>query len=101
MLDKNSIFYALYYGAVSPWENSHLFSSQEYKDTLKLATELQEKLLEQLNEDSKKLLDEFLKADAKVGSFFEEEKFKDGFILGARLMIETLSDKRYETKERG
>ena len=94
-MDKNSIFYSLYYGAVSPWENSNLFNSKEYKDTLTNATELQEKLIAELNDDNKKLLDEFLKTDAKVGSFFEEEKFKDGFILGVRLMIETFTDKRF------
>ncbi|WP_317854393.1 DUF6809 family protein [Chakrabartyella piscis] len=94
-MDKNSIFYALYYGAVAPWENSNLFLSKEHKETLDIANDLQEKLTSQLGDESKKLLDEFLKTDAKIGSFFEEEKFKDGFILGARLMIETLTDTRF------
>ncbi|MFI3238953.1 MAG: hypothetical protein R3Y47_13195 [Lachnospiraceae bacterium] len=92
---KDSILNAMYYGAVIPWENSQLSQTQEYKDTLKIATDLQEKLIAQLNDENKKLFDEFLKADGEVGSFFEEEKFKDGFILGARLMIETLTDTRF------
>lgn len=95
---KNNILETLYYGKVLPWENSQLFQIPEYKEVLKIATDLQDKLITQLNDESKKLFDEFLKADGEVGSFFEEEKFKEGFILGARLMIETLTDARYDDK---
>lgn len=95
MLDKNSIFYALYYGAVSPWENSKLPQSREYKKLTSNACELQEKVHSLLNDEGKKLFEDFLKADAEIGGHFEEEKFKEGFVLGAKLMIETLTDNSF------
>jgi hypothetical protein len=44
MLELNSIFYALYYGAISPWENSKLSLSKEYRTMLDTTNELQEKV---------------------------------------------------------
>ncbi len=97
MLEPNSIFYALYYGAISPWENSKLSLSKEYRTMLDTANELQEKVNNLLGDEGKQLFDDFLKADAKVGNCFEQEKFKEGFMIGARLMIETFGDKRFNT----
>lgn len=69
--------------------------SKEYVEQLKSANGLQEKLEKLLNSDEKLLFDEFLSANSKIGSSFEQEKFIDGFILGARLMIEALTDTRF------
>lgn len=95
MLDKSSIFYALYYGAISPWENSRLPLTKEYKQLTNNACEKQEQLLALLNDEGKQLFDDFLKDNSLIGGHFEEEKFKEGFILGSRLMIETLLDKQF------
>lgn len=51
-----------------------------------------------LGEESKSLFEDFLSQQSKVANQFEEEKFKDGFILGARLMIETFLDERFRKK---
>ncbi len=85
----------MYYGSVSPWESTQLSTNKEYNETLKRAFALQEQLDAMLGVEGKKGLDDFLKANAKVGNFFEKEKFTDGFILGARLMIEVLTDTRF------
>lgn len=98
-MSKESIFEILYYGGVSPCENSKLPQSGEYTSKLKKANELQEQLENLLNVDEKKLFDEFLCANSKIGSCFVQEKFIDGFILGARLVIETLTDTRFSDKE--
>ena len=95
MLKENSIFYALYYGGVAPWENSELHLSKEYKATLDKANELQEKVSTLLNDEGKQFFEDFLKIDGKIGGYFEEEKFKEGFILGTRLMMEVLQDNRF------
>ena len=97
MLEPNSIFFALYYGNISPWENSQLSISKEYRRMLDTANELQERVNALLGDEGKQLFDEFLKADAKVGNCFEQEKFKEGFMIGAKLMIETFGDKRFNT----
>ena len=94
-MSKESIFEAVYYGGVSPWGNSRLTQSKEYTSKLEKANKLQEQLEKLLNDEEKKLFDEFLSANSKIGSCFEQEKFIDGFILGARLMIETLTDTRF------
>ncbi len=94
-MSRESIFEALYCGGVSPWENSKLPLSIEYITKVEKANELQEQIVNLLNLEEKKLFDEFLSANSMVGSCFEREKFIDGFILGARLMIETLSDTRF------
>lgn len=92
---NESIFESLYFGCVSPWENSTLPHTKEYEKRLKIANDLQEQLEQLLNAEEKKLFDEFLSANSKIGSSFEQEKFVDGFILGARMMIETLTDTRF------
>lgn len=93
MIDENSVLYALYYGNIAPWEWQ--VQSKRYRQQAKKALGLQEKVLALLDDDGKKLLDDFLDENSKLTCYFEEEKFKDGFILGARLMIETLQDTRF------
>lgn len=95
MLEQNSMFFAMYYGNVSPWENSQLSLSKEYRLMLDTANDLQEKVNALLGDEGKHLFDEFLKADASIGNCFEQEKFKEGFMIGTRLMIETLTDTRF------
>ncbi len=97
-MDKNSIFYSLYYGAVTPWEERTLAINKDYKKQALHTCNIQEKLLATLNEEEKELLETFLKENAKLTSYFEEEKFKEGFVLGTRLMIETFTDNRYDDK---
>lgn len=95
MLSKDSIFYCLYRGGVSPTESNRRPLTGEYKKLLDKADDLQTKVQSLLTDEGKQLLEELQKVDGQIGSTFEEEKFKEGFILGARLMIETLTDKTF------
>lgn len=92
-MPRDSIFHALYYGSVAPWEGR--VDNPSYKNQSKKSLSLYDQVRSLLNDDGKKLLDEFLDENSKLTCCFEEEKFKDGFILGTRLMIEILQDTRF------
>ncbi len=91
-----SIFKALYNGEVAPWEKSQLPKSEEYNATVKSMLELQDRVNKFLSDNDKEIFENFMKSYASVTAFFEEEKFKDGFILGARLMIEVFEDNSFK-----
>ena len=91
---KESIFEAIYYGRVSPWEG-RVAQIPEYKEQAKKSCDLHDEVRSLLGESGQKLFDDFLSENCKLTTYFEEEKFKDGFMLGARLMIETLTDTRF------
>lgn len=95
---QKSIFQALYHGEVSPWEEPILPLTSAYQKQGKITCGIQEKLIATLNDEGKELFEKFLVENSKLTSSFEETKFKEGFILGARLMIETLTDTRYDDK---
>ncbi|MFI3214027.1 MAG: hypothetical protein R3Y24_11885 [Eubacteriales bacterium] len=96
MLEKHSIFYALYFGGVRPWEESKLPLSKEYRKLTKTSCDMQEKILAQLGGEGKQLFEDYLKLNNEISGHFEVEKFKEGFILGTRLMVETFTDRRYD-----
>ncbi len=98
MLDKHSIFYALYFGDVSPWEESKLPGTQKYRKLTEKAAKMQDEISAQLNDSGKQLFEDFLRLDGEIRGYFTEEKFKDGFILGSRLMIETLTDDSFNKR---
>lgn len=91
---KESILESIYYGGVSPWERN-VVQTPEYKEEAKKSCDLHNEVRLLLGEKGKQLFDDFLDQNCKLTSYFEEEKFKDGFILGVRLMIETFTDKRF------
>ncbi len=93
-MKKDSILNSIYYGRVKLWESS-VPKTKEYTEDLKKSMECHDKLLALLDDNGWKAFNEYLEANAKATSYFEEEKFKDGFILGARLMIEILGDERF------
>jgi len=97
MSNQNSIFHAIYYGSVVPWEGT-VHRTKEQQEQINKSAEIHDKLRVMLSEESKSLFEDFLSEQSKVANQFEEEKFKDGFILGARLMIETFLDERFTKK---
>ena len=92
-MPRDSIFHALYYGSVAPWEGR--VDNPTYKKQAQKSLSLHDQVRSLLNDEGKKLLDDFLDENSKLTCYFEEEKFKDGFILGTRLMIEILQDTRF------
>lgn len=82
----------LYYGRPIPYEMPATDSTKYKKEQAK-ASELSQKLYEQLNEDQSKLLDEYLVVLSTISTLVEEQKFKDGFIMASRLMNEVYHEK--------
>ncbi len=98
MLDKHSIFHALYFGGIRPWEESKLPVSKEYQKLITTSSELQKQVNSLLGDEDKKLLDEFLLINAEICESFQQDKFKEGFVLGTKLMIETFNDIKFDEK---
>ncbi len=94
MLDRNSIFHALFYGETNVGE-MNMEKSTLHSTENKKANALYEILQEKMDEEQHKLLDEFLQERSAVQSHCEEDKFKQGFILGMRIMLETMQDKAF------
>ncbi len=87
-MSKN-ILDELYYGNIVPWENRNgrtpemePFSDQVDKDI--------EHLQKLLDDEGKKVLERLLDNSAELERLLVCEGFKDGFRLGARIMIATM-----------
>lgn len=93
-MPRDNIFQAIYYGGITPWEGK-VAQTKEYREQAQRSCNLHDEVRSLLSDEGKKLFDDFLNENSKLTTCFEEEKFTDGFILGARLMIETLQDKRF------
>lgn len=91
MLDRNSILYAIYNGDSNIGELKPVKSTEESTEKKKFDA-LYELLLAQLPKEQQKLLDDLLMQKVIVDCFYEEDKFRQGFVFGTRLMLETLQD---------
>lgn len=95
MLDRNSILYAIYNGETNVSELQREKSTEESADKKK-ADIMYEFLQAQLTTEQQKLLDDLLMQRILVDCFYEEDKFRQGFVLGMKLMLETLQDKTFD-----
>ncbi len=95
MLNPNSILYALYYGETSVGDLGMEKSTLNSKENKK-ANALYEVLHEKMDEETQKLLDEFLQERGAVQSHCEEDKFRQGFILGMKLMLESMENNPFQ-----
>ncbi|MFI3214038.1 MAG: hypothetical protein R3Y24_11955 [Eubacteriales bacterium] len=95
-MEEGSIFKALYHGEVAPWSKSQLPKLEEYNAIAKKMVELQDEINAFMTDSEKEVFENFMQAYISVSAFFEEEKFKDGFILGTKLMIEVFQDKSFQ-----
>ncbi len=93
---SDSIFQALYYGDIFPVE-SRAPNTEEHSQLRKRALALHEEVRNLLGDEGKQTFDTFLNTNAEINSLTEESKFRLGFVLGARLMIEVLQDTSYTT----
>lgn len=95
MLERNSILYKIYNGESNIGELKPVKSTEQSPEKKKFDV-LYELLLEQLPTEQQKLLDELLIQKVIVDCFYEEDKFRQGFVFGTRLMLETLQDDTYD-----
>ena len=79
----------LFYGNIQPCDNKQ---SAEVRRKLSAMTEAEEKLMETISDDTQRteVLEMFNKQTELI-ALCERDAFIDGFRLGARLMIETLT----------
>ena len=88
-----NILEELYYGNVTPGEKQ-FDPTSHYAKFCKILTSSQEMLTAFLNalpnaENEKHLLTQMINAQAEVSSYSEQERFIEGFRLGARFMLDT------------
>lgn len=84
-----NIISELYYGNICPVEQMGKLTP-EAKAVLKRVHENEDKLEESLNEQEKALLHAIQDDRLEVASVIQEKRFREAFMLGARLMAEML-----------
>ena len=84
-----SIIEELYYGNICPCELSNV-RTEEYKNALKKCVEYEKRLLETLSNEQRELYDKMMENRVAFETAEGIEKFKSGFKLGAKFMLESL-----------
>ena len=78
------------YGNINPCEHGYK-RNREFEKAAKALMEAEEKLLSTLNDDEKKVYEQVSNAQIALGSMTEVEKFVQGYILGAAMIMEVIS----------
>lgn len=79
----------LYYGNIQPCDNKQ---SAEVRRKLSAMTAAEEKMMETISDDAQRAeVIEMFNKQTELIALCERDTFIDGFRLGARLMIETLT----------
>lgn len=81
----------LYFGRITPWEKVRN-NNPEYNEAVKIKIELISNLEKILDSNQKQLLEELLMVNDNLNTYSEEEKFKDGFILGTNMMLDVFNN---------
>lgn len=83
-----TILEELYHGNINPSESESLNNNIEYINLISLTSHAHDKLIAALNDEQKKLFDNYIINAEKLSSIIEVNCFKVGFKLGARFTIE-------------
>ena len=86
----NKTLQDIYYGNINPVTKSVDRSSELYK-LMKTISESEEKLLKLLQGEEQTLFEQFSNAYIALNSKTAEERFVEGFRLGAKIVIEVIS----------
>ncbi len=86
--DTMTILENLYHGNINPCELEQLQKRSDYKDALVLVNRVQEKIEATLDEEQKKLFENYTACSDKLSLIIEEEIFKEGFRLAVKIMME-------------
>ena len=81
----------LWSGEINPVERKFKTDS-EFHNLLKLSIRNQERLLELLNDGEQELFEKYKDCQTEMAWIEHKEIFVTGFRLGARLMLESLTD---------
>ncbi|MEG2082904.1 MAG: hypothetical protein RR011_06705 [Oscillospiraceae bacterium] len=86
-MQKEKILSELYHGNINPVAKS-VVQGSAYQKAMHRLCSLEEKLTAQLDVEQQKLLQDFITAQGELNYISGEERFTDGFRLGARIMLE-------------
>lgn len=86
-MQKEKILSELYHGNINPVAKS-IVQGSAYQKAMHQLSDLEEKLRAQLDEDQKKLLEDFITAQGELNYISGEERFTDGFRTGAKIILE-------------
>ena len=82
----------LWFGNISPWERPFKKDSV-YAELLALVVRHQEELLGRLNDEEKEIFEKYTGCTDEMHDMTEREAFVKGFTIGARIIIEVMSNK--------
>lgn len=85
-----SIIEDLWYGDIAPWERE-IKRSSEYADVLERIVQIEADLHARLNDEEKEILEKFVDCSNEMCCISEREMFVQGFLLGAKLIIEVMN----------
>jgi len=88
-MQKEKILSELYQGNLNPVAKS-VVQGSDYQKAMQKISALEEKLMEQLNDEQRKLLQEYISEQMKLNTISGEERFTDGFRMGAKMILEIL-----------
>ena len=78
----------LYHGNINPCESERLLNNHKYKKLIALTSQAQDKLVESLNDEQRKLFDNYVTNSEELSVIIEEKTFKYAFSLAMKIMIE-------------
>jgi len=87
----SSILEELYFGNINPSEKRFVRDSQ-YDKAIQAISTNGERLTELLTDKEKSLFLDYANAQSEINSISMIESFVDGFRLGAKIMLEVMSD---------
>ncbi len=85
-----SVLEDLWYGNISPCERD-IKRSSEYTDALERIVQYEKELHARLNDEEKEILEKFVNCTNEMCCISEREMFVQGFMLGAKLIIEVMN----------
>ncbi len=89
---------SFYFGNIRPNERDINSKNRCWKISQK-AQKVYEELSSSLNEDEKKMLDEYLMLQTSVHTEFELDSFVMGFRTGVRILIDSIVDNDFEDED--
>ena len=85
-----SVLEDLWYGNISPCERD-VKRRSDYADVLERIVQYEKELHARLNDEEKEILEKFVNYTNEMCCISEREMFVQGFMLGAKLIIEVMT----------
>ena len=86
-MQKEKILSELYHGNLNPVAKS-VVPGSEFQKRQREVAELEEKLMAKLDEGQQRLLQDFITAQGNLLYISGEERFTEGFRMGAKIILE-------------